>query len=162
MSSIAIEEKRQLAYGAKKINKFTTAVRPLDNTGLEVGDVFQIPENYTVFERMFGTNKAQYILVEVGTDNAKPFYPSTFSKSRRVYNEDGTPTTERVTVKGTAVDEFQKYGDVNTAMESMKGKWIKVSDMEEVRTVQFGTTNLTYAQIPTLDFTTAPNQADKK
>lgn len=138
--------------GAKEVNSFGGAVRSLENTGLEKGDTFTFPKTYDkIYERMFGTNKAAYILVEIGPDNVKPFYPSTFTKSRTIYNEDKTSTGQRVYTTGTAAEIFQKCATVDEGMQKLAGKKVIVSDIKTIRTLRYGTTELMNAQIPVID-----------
>ena len=73
------------------------------------------------------------------------------TKTRAIYNEDGTPTGTRMSTKGTAAEEFRNHGGVQEAMEALAGKTLVVSNIETVRTLRFGTTSLMDAQIPTID-----------
>lgn len=159
MAGLAVEMDRALARGDKKVNGFSGAIRSLDNLGLEKGDQFTIPESFDVMEQQFGQvpniTKTEYIFVTLADGNVKPFYPSTLVKSRTVYNEDGTSTGERVHTKGTAADLFRAQGKVQKGMEALKGKTLKVTDMETVRTLRYGTTSLMNAQIPTIDIVEA-------
>lgn len=151
MAGLAIELDRAKARGDKKVNGFSGAVRSLDSLGLEKGDKFTIPTSFDVYEQKIGDNVAQYIFVEMANGNAKPFYPSTFTKSRGVFNEDGTATGDRVHTKGTAAELFRSQGDVQKGMDLLKGKTLVVSEVETVRTLRFGTTSLMNAYIPTID-----------
>lgn len=151
MATLEQEVKRNLARGDKKVNGFSGAVRSLENLGLEKGDEFTIPESFDVYEQKIGDNKVEYIMVELKNGNAKPFYPSTFTKSRTVYNQDGTSTGTRVATKGSAADLFRQYGSVQDGMNALKGKTLKVSDIEQVDTLRYGTTSLMKAQIPTIE-----------
>lgn len=150
MATLAVEIKRAEAAGDKKIAGFTGAVRSLENLNLEVGDEWTFPTSYDVYEQKIGDNRAQYIFIEV-KGNAKKFYPSTFTKSRTVYNEDGSSTEQRVYTEGTAAELYRSAGSVNEAMELLAGKKVKVTDVKTVRTLRYGTTNLTNATIPTID-----------
>lgn len=151
MATLAVELERAKARGDKKVNGFSGAIRSLDNLGLEKGDEFKMPENFEVFEQKIGDNKVEYIMVELTNGNAKPFYPSTLVKSRTVYDEDGTNTGTRVYTKGSAADLFRSKGSVQEGMNALKGKTLKVSDVETVRTLRYGTQSLMNAQIPTID-----------
>lgn len=151
MATLEQEIKRNIARGDKKVNGFSGAVRSLENLGLEKGDQFTVPESFDVYEQKIGENKVEYIMVELANGNAKPFYPSTFTKSRTVYNQDGTSTGNRVFTKGTAAELFRQYGSVQDGMNALKGKTLKVTDVEQVDTLRYGTTSLMKAQIPTID-----------
>lgn len=155
MATLAVEMARAQARGDKKVNGFSGAVRSLDSLALEKGDKFKIPESFDVREQKIGDGTVQYIFVELSNGNAKPLYPTTFTKSRTVYNEDGTSTGQRVHTKGSAAELFRSKGSVNEAMEALKGKTLEVTDVETVRTLRFGTTTLMNAQIPTIDIVEA-------
>ena len=150
MATLAVEIKRAEAAGDKKIAGFTGAVRSLENLNLEVGDEWTFPQNFSVYEQKIGDNVAQYIFIEV-KDNAKKFYPSTFTKSRTIYNEDGSKTGQRVHTEGTAAELFRSAGSVDEAMKLLAGKKVKVTDVKTVRTLRYGTTSLMNATIPTID-----------
>lgn len=150
MATLAVEIKRAEAAGDKKIAGFSGAVRSLENLNLEVGDEWTFPEKYDVFEQKIGDNVVQYIFIEI-KGNAKKFYPSTFTKSRTIYNEDGTSTGQRVHTEGSAAELFRSAGSVDEAMKLLAGKKVKVSDMKNVRTLRYGTTSLMNATIPTID-----------
>ena len=151
MATLAVEMQRNIARGDKKVNGFKGQIRSLENLGLEVGDEFTLPESYEVYEQKIGDNSVQYIMVELTNGNAKPFYPSTFTKSRTVYNEDGTSTGTRVHTKGSAAELFRQYGDIQQGMDALKGKTLKVTDIELVDTLRYGTSSLMKAQIPTIE-----------
>ena len=150
MATLAVEIKRAEAAGDKKIAGFTGAVRSLENLNLEVGDEWTFPTSYDVYDQKIGENHAQYIFIEVN-GNAKKFYPSTFTKSRTIYNEDGTSTEQRVHTEGTAAELFRSAGSVDEAMKLLAGKKVKVTDVKTVRTLRYGTTSLMNATIPTID-----------
>ena len=150
MATLAVEIKRAEAAGDKKIAGFTGAVRSLENLNLEVGDEWTFPTSYDVYDQKIGDNHAQYIFIEVN-GNAKKFYPSTFTKSRTIYNEDGTSTEQRVHTEGTAAELFRSAGSVNEAMKLLAGKKVKVTNVRNVRTLRYGTTSLMNATIPTID-----------
>lgn len=151
MAGMQVELKRNLARGDKKVNGFTGAIRSLENLGLEKGDQFTIPEKFDVYEQKLGENAVQYIMVELTNGNAKPFYPSTFTKTRTVYNKDGESTGVRVSTKGSAAELFRTFGNVAEGMNALKGETLKVTDIEEVDTLRYGTTTLMKAQIPTIE-----------
>ena len=150
MATLAVEIKRAEAAGDKKIAGFTGAVRSLENLNLEVNDEWTFPTSYDVYDQKIGDNHAQYIFIEVN-GNAKKFYPSTFTKSRNIYNEDGTSTEQRVHTEGPAAELFRSAGSVNEAMKLLAGKKVKVTDVKIVRTLRYGTTSLMNATIPTID-----------
>lgn len=151
MAGLSVEVARAKAAGDKKVSNFDGAIRSLENLNLEVGDQFTMPEKYEVYEQKIGDNKAQYIFVDLGNDNVKKFYPSTFTKSRTVYEEDGQSTGQHVHTEGSAAELFRSAGSVADGMNLLKGKTLKVTDIKTVRTMRYGTTSLMNAQIPTID-----------
>lgn len=155
MGTLVVEKQRAEKRGDKHVTGFTGSQRSLDNLGLEEGDQFTIPETFEVMEQKIGDNKVQYIFVELANGNAKPFYPTTFTKSRTVYNEDGENTGVRVYTKGTAADLFRTVGGIQEGMDLLRGKTLKVTKIEGVRTMRYGTDSLMTAQIPTIDLVEA-------
>ena len=152
MAKLEVERARALENGDKKVAGFKGGVRTLENVALEVGDQFTFPTEFEVYEQKIGDNTAQYIWVILTNGNAKRFYPSTFTKVRTVYNEDGTSTGERKFTLGTAAEEYRKYGTVKEAMNALAGKTVKVTNMETIRTLRFDRPTLMNTQIPTIDF----------
>lgn len=152
MAKLEVEMARAAANGDKKVTSFKGGVRSLENVALELNDTFTFPTTFDVYEQKIGDNTAQYIWVILEDGNAKRFYPSTFTKSRTIYNEDGTSTGERKFTLGTAAEEFRKHGTVEEGMQALAGKKVKVTKLEIVRTLRFGTTSLMNTQIPTIDF----------
>lgn len=151
MAGLSTEVARAKANGDKKVTGFEGGIRSLENLNLEVGDTFTMPETFDVYEQKIGDNKAQYIFVDLGGDNVKKFYPSTFTKSRTIYQENGEPTNERIHTTGTAAELFRTAGTVAEGMNLLKGKKLKVTDIKVVRTLRYGTTSLMNAQIPVID-----------
>lgn len=150
MASLVIEMARAKANGDKKVSGFKGAQRSLENVALEKGDKFTFPQSYDVYEQKIGENTVQYVWVEIN-GNAKKFFPSTFTKSRTIYNEDGTSTGERVHTLGTAADKYREFGTVEEGMKALAGKTVEVSDVQVVRTLRFGTSSIMNTQIPTID-----------
>lgn len=153
--SLSFEKERAINSGDKQVGGFTGAVRSLDNFGLEEGDTFTLPTVYEVFEQKLGGNRVQYIFIELTNGKVKKFYPSTFTKSRTIYNEDGTPTNQRFSTKGSAAELFRSHTSIPAAMDALKGKTLKVTKIETVRTLRYGSIALMDAQIPTIDIVDA-------
>lgn len=154
MSTLVVEMERAEARKDTTSNEFTGAVRPIEATGLEKGDVLIIPNDFAgkVMTTKIGDNKAEYIFCQLeGTDQVKQLFPSTFTKSRVIYDEDGMPTRQRVFTTGSAAELFRSAGSVQKGMEALKGKKIVVSDMMNIRTLRYGTTSLMTAMIPVID-----------
>lgn len=158
MATLAVEMERAKSAGDVKVESgFTGAVRSLENPGLELNDEWTFPQTYDVYRQKIGNNEVQYIFITLSNGNAKKFYPSTFTKSRAIYNEaqnGGLPlnTGQRAFTKGTAAEEFRKYGSVAEAMAALAGKKVKVSALDTVRTLRYGTQELQNTLIPTIDF----------
>lgn len=159
MGTLSVEMERNIARGDKEVNGFSGAVRSIEVLSLEKDDEFTVPETFKVYEQKIGTNTAQYIMVELTNGNAKPLYPSTFTKTRQVFDQDGLPTGVRVSSKGTACELFRKHGSVQEAMNALRGKTLKVTNLETVHTLRYGTTQMMEAQIPTIDIV---EKAEKK
>lgn len=156
MATLAEELGRAAARKDKVTDNFTGEIRSTENGALEIGDVLVIPNDFkgSVHIRDFNGHDAQYIFCAIdGTDQVKAFYPSTFTKFRIVYKEDGTNTRTPIAAKGTAVNLFKTagQGDVAKGMGALKGKKIKVTNLEEVLTKPYGRTELAKAYIPTID-----------
>lgn len=150
MASLEIEMKRAKAQGDRPAKGFSGAVRSLENPGLEAGDKFTFPDEYKVFKTTIGENEAEYIFVDVN-GNTKKFFPSTFTKSRSVVDEDGTLTGERAHTEGTAAELYRSAGTVKEGMDLLKGKTVEVTDLAAVRVLRFGTEQVTTTYIPTID-----------
>lgn len=146
-------EKLQRSSSVKVVagGQFTGDVMPIDLNTLGKGDEFVLPNTYEVYEQSFGSgNTTQFILVDVNGEG-KRFYPSTLWKRRMVVKDDGTPTGQWEHASGTMVDEFQKYGSVNDAMNALKGRRVRITDMKQVKTLNFTGTRVSTANIPVVD-----------
>lgn len=150
MSTLAVEIARAQASGDRPVAGFTGAQRSLDNVALEVNDKFTFPETYKVYKTKIGEREAEYIWIECG-GKAKKFFPSYFTKSRRIYNEDMTPTEERAFTQGTAAEMYRQFGTVKEGMEALAGKTVVVTRIDVIRTLNFEGTRMVNAQIPTID-----------
>ena len=152
MAKLEVELARAAANGDKKVTGFKGGIRSLENVALELNDTFTFPTTFDVYEQKIGDNIAQYIWVTLEDGNAKRFYPSTFTKSRTVYNEDGTPTAVRKHTLGTAAEEFRNHGTVEEGMNALAGKRVKVTNIEIIRAIRYGTNQVENTQIPQIDF----------
>lgn len=162
MATLAVMKKRDELDGivAASDNKFTGAVREPGVSAFEKGDTFKIPENFKVYNQPIGDNTVQFIYVEVGSSKiAKRFYPSIMWRSRNVCNEDKMLTGEVMRASGTAVDEFRKYGSVQDAMTALKGKTLRITKMQPVRTLRYNSTDLITDHIPVIDLVENDNNA---
>lgn len=131
-------------------SSFSGEIRNLDSMPLAKGDSFVIPNTFEVFpSKRF--NNAEYILVTCDNGKIVQFFPSIFTKQRTIANDDMTYTDQVVRTSGTATELFNNSTDVDSGMNSLKGKKIVVSDMHEVQTLNYDRNRLVKAQIPVLD-----------
>lgn len=151
MANLTVEKARAIANGDKQVAGFSGGIRSLENVALELNDTFTFPTSYEVFEQKIGDNKVQYIWVTLENGNAKKFYPSTFTKARTVFNEDGTSTGVRKYTLGTAAEEFRNHGTVEEGMMALAGKKVKVTNIEVISTLRYNSDKLQNTQIPTID-----------
>lgn len=152
MGNLTEEIKRAIAQGDKKVKGFKGAIRSLEVLTIEEGDIFTIPQNYEVYEQKFaGGGIAQYTWVTLENGNAKKFYPGTFTKRRRIYDEDDQPTAEFAVTEGTAAELFRQYTQVEDGMNALVGKKCKVTEIDNVRTLNYTTNQVSTQQIPTID-----------
>lgn len=157
MASFEVELKRSESAGdVAKGGSFSGAVRSLENPGLELNDEWTFPTTYQVRSQKIGDNSVEYIFITLANGNVKKFYPSTFTKSRAVYNEavnGGVPTStgQRVFTKGSAAELFRSKGSVDEAMRVLAGKKVKVTAIDTVRTLRYNTTQLQNTLIPTIE-----------
>lgn len=151
MANLTVEKARALANGDKQVAGFSGGIRSLENVALELNDTFTFSTPYEVFEQKIGDNKVQYTWVTLENGNAKRFYPSTFTKARTVFNEDGTSTGIRKYTLGTAAEEFRKHGTVEEGMMALAGKKVKVTKIEVISTLRYNGDKLQNTQIPTID-----------
>ena len=153
-------ERISLEASLKPCTGFTGAVRSLENAGLELNDVIVVPDNYVfegegrnTFVQTFGTNDVPFVICKLdGTDQVKRFFPSTFTKRRRVYDDNKQPTAKFVWTLGTAAEKYRSFTSVKDAMEALKGKKIKVTKLETFKTMRYDRPELMDCQILTLDF----------
>ena len=52
---------------------------------------------------------------------------------------------------GTAAELFRSFADVQKGMDALKGKTVKVTNIEQIDTLRFDRDTLMKAQIPTID-----------
>ena len=150
MSTLAQEIARAEKQGDVEVANFSGAVRSIENLNIELNDEWTFPDTFKVFRQKIGTNYAEYIFIEVN-GNATKSYPSTFTKRRVVYNEDGTSTGTSKHTSGTAAEQFRTATDVAGGMAGLAGKKVKVTKMEKIRTLRYGTDQLMDTFIPTID-----------
>ena len=162
MANMTVATEKANTNGERiKGNSFSKEVRDVEINGFVKGDYFTIPDTFEVREISFGKNKAEYIFVTVnGTNDVKKFFPSMMWKRRLEYKEEKASNGEVLPVPigwkhttGKAAEDFLKFGTVQEAMENLKGKTLVIADVEEIRTVRYGTTNdMVTTNIYTIDY----------
>ena len=157
MATLEVEMARAKANGDQKVDGFTGAVRSLENPGLEQGDTWIMPSNPDVYMQKLRDNSVKYIWITLENGNAKKFYPSTFTKSRFIYEDGvngGLPknTGVRVHTKGTAAALFQGCSTIDEGMQKLAGRKMTVSKIDTIKTLRYGTSVTQNTLIPTIDF----------
>ena len=160
----AVEKARQEALAQANNsagNGFQGDVRVFDLTSLEKGDKVKIEfNNEDVINQKMGEREvdgkkepiiAQYIVLQTEGGKVVNFYPSVFTKARKVYNADGTPTSLWARTGGTAAAEYKKHESVQEAMEALKGRTIEVTDSVSVHTKAYGRNEFVDTNILTID-----------
>ena len=154
MGTLAHEVKRAEANGHVQVAGFTGAVKSVDFVGFEKGEVFTFPLDFTgrIYEQKLGTYTVQYVFVDCANGESKPFYPSTFTKSRQPVNPDLTPKGGRVKTEGNVAEEFRKHATVGEAMAVLAGKKCVITDVAEYTIKAYGKNETQQTQILTIDF----------
>lgn len=135
-------EESIIAQGGKVEKTFDGANREPVIT-LEEGDTFVIPKTLQVFKQpVAGSNATyQYLRLQVTSKNGAIHYknigPSVFNRILPVYTEAGITTGNWVESKGSAHEEFMKYGSINEAFKALANKTIVVSKVERILTRSF-------------------------
>lgn len=104
----------------------------------EEGDVFTMPTKYDVLTEITPSgNMVHFINVLTSNGELRKLYPSMFYRRVKDMN-DRTIRTD-----GTATDCFLMNGpSINDAMNSLKGKIIRVSKINKVQAPVFGRRNV--------------------
>lgn len=130
-------------------------------TPWEKGDVITFPTTIknNAFKTKIGAKKYEYIVVHVkgadGSERYANFFPSLFRRRARKCDWDtvdgvevATPTNEFVVAGGSIVNElYAKSSRVNDVVAAVLGKSIKISEVHEVESQEFGTTNPELAKV---------------
>lgn len=143
------QEARAIANGDYRVSDFSGAVKAMESFGFEEGDVFTVPTEFNVFCQRVGGCISEYIFVVTQDDQVRKLYPSHFT--RRVRKHDGSDWVGYVCAKGTACDLYRKFGSIGEAMDALKGKTIRVSNVERVLTLDPYTDNIRYRTVYTFD-----------
>lgn len=167
MAKLKFEIERAQLNGdviATEVGEFTQAQRSLENQGLEAGDTWTFPKDgYKVCKTKVGnTEGIEYIWIELENGNAKKFFPSTFTKSRGIFEEDskGRPTAVlgkdgmqiRMKTTGTATDLFRTEASVQGGMMKLAGKKVTVTKVTPAKILNFNdNSKLQNTQFYTID-----------
>ena len=130
-------------------------------TPWEKGDIITFPKKIegNSFKRKIGTDKFEYIVVTVtsvdGTTRPADFFPSLFRRRVRrcdIETRDdvptAVPTNEYVAAGGSIVDKlYAKSCRVNDVVTAVLGKSIVISEVHEVDSCKFGTTEPATAKV---------------
>ena len=158
LQSLEQEVARAKAQGDKVVSGFTGGVKCPDATRWEIGDVFSIPETFSVFRHTFENGKSfsEYLFVNAksadGTERTKKFFPAQFTKTRFEVNDDGAPTGSRYQTAGTAAEWYRNQASINEAINALKGRAIKVANITTIKSWNFDHTYIVDAHLLTLDF----------
>lgn len=123
-----------------------------------VGDMFTIPNEFSVLTMTIGDNNIEYMPIRVKDSNGNERYanlfPSMLWKFAFEVDENGNRmNTSPVVTSGSVYNIIKNYPTLNSRLEQLKGYTIKVTNVKDVRTLRFGTTNETYiTPIYTFDF----------
>lgn len=142
--AVAIENEVNNGSVIAEGGKFNKAVRSMDaGDPLMEGDTIAIPEDYTVLTTIIGKDRdgndniVPYIMVTVTSaddkEKAMRFFPNQLAKIVFPVDEDGK-RLPKVKTTGTAAKHFAGFQEVDEAMESLKGKSIKVVKDDTYRT----------------------------
>lgn len=124
MNKIDIAIQVRLAQGDEIIPNFTRELTP--DTGLRVGDIFTLPQQYEVLARRISFDVSQFILVVNQHEEVREFFPTQIIRKVGIY-ENGTFTGNYIQGQGTVNEHGRKFYSVAELMDSLKGKTIRVS-----------------------------------
>lgn len=142
------------------ISSFTEVIGNVP-TPWEKGDVITFPatiENNS-FKTKIGNKKYEYIVVHVksvdGSERQADFFPSLFRRRVRKYYREETNGVEKViqtndflVAGGSIVTEiYDKSRKVNDVVTAVLGKSIRISEVNSVLSIEYGTTNLELAKV---------------
>ena len=125
------------------------------------GDVITFPEAIkgNAFKTKIGNKKYEYIVVHVkSADNSERyanFFPSLFRRRARVCEWDtvdgvdvAIPTNDFVAAGGSIVEKlYTKAAKMNDVVNNLLGKSIEISEIHEVESQEFGSTNPKLAKV---------------
>lgn len=130
-------------------------------TPWDKGDVLTFPATIKghAFKTKIGNKKYEYIVVSVkgadGTERFANFFPSLFRRRARRCDwetvdgvEKAIPTNEFVEASGSIVTElYKKSAKTNDVVNALLGKSIRISEVHEVESQEFGSDNPQVAKV---------------
>ena len=138
----------------ESISSFSEAIGNVP-TPWEKGDVITFPDTIegNAFKTLIGNKRLEYIIVDVrcadGSERRDKFFPSLFRKRARKCEWEivegvnvATPTDDFVVAGGRIVEPlYTKKSRVNDIVLAVLGKSIKISNVWEVKSIEFGSSN---------------------
>ena len=101
--------------------------------GLEKGDVLEFPKKYTVYKTMFGKYPVESMVVPCttaeGVKTGRRIYPSMFCRQSQVVDKDGHSQFRVAKCTGDVAAVFYETMDMATAMDSLKGKSVEITNI---------------------------------
>lgn len=130
-------------------------------TPWDKNDVITFPKviKGNAFKTKIGNKKYEYIVVSVkgadSTERFANFFPSLFRRRARVCVwetvdgvEKAIPTNEFVVAGGSIVDKlYTKAAKMNDVINTLLGKSIRISEVHEVESQEFGSENQQLAKV---------------
>lgn len=130
-------------------------------TPWEKGDVITFPAviKGNSFKTKIGAKKYEYIVVHVkgadGSERFANFFPSLFRRRARKCDWDtvdgvdvAIPTNDFVIASGSIIEKlYKKNSKVNDVVTAILGKSIRISEIHEVESQEFGSTNPELAKV---------------
>lgn len=167
MANLQFEIERAKAQGdviSETVGEFSGATRSLENMGLEQGDTWRFPKDgYKVCKTKIGnTEDVEYIWIELENGNSKKFFPSTFTKSRGLFEMDDKLRPKalldangkqiRMQTDGAAADLYRSKSTVQQSMMQLAGKRVTVSQVRTGKILNFNdNSKLQNTQFYTID-----------
>lgn len=154
---IGLQEKRATD---ESISSFSEAIGNVP-TPWEKGEVITFPHTIegNAFKTLIGNERLEYIVVHVkcadGSEREDKFFPSLFRKRVRKCEWDivdgvnvATPTNYIFATGGSIVEPlYTKKSKVNDIVLAVLGKSIKISNVREVKSIEYGSRNPELAKV---------------
>ena len=142
------------------INSFSEVIGNIP-TPWEKGDVITFPASIkgNAFKTKIGSKKYEYIVVHVkkadGSEHYANFFPSLFRRRARKCiweTVDGVdvaiPTNDFESAGGSIVEKlYKKNSKVNDVVVAILGKSIEISELHEVESQEYGSSNQELAKV---------------